>query len=299
MMFPDIVKIILLYVEPIRLCKFFNKHHMNFDFAFRYDARPYELSIDVLNCVFGNFPNVVLIGANIVKLITVDVKKIEVLMKSVRKLRISGRKTDRWEYDDNHDGNEYLDSLKGFPDCPNLEELEICNAYRASYIYMCDTPKLKKVTLRRWYCLDMHNFLMNRNVSTIVLAKFLVSIGDINDLAKVETLKTLIFNQCEDDWYCYSDEEVDILRMFFSLRRLKKYGCMGVFERVMIKKCPNLHHIVISDWSVSVKLEVLYNCTKLKTIHISGTGMGENTLDLSKFRYLRSFIFNGEELVVK
>ena len=59
------IKIVLQYVEPKDLGKFFNKHHIDFSFKFRYDARPHELVENIFDCIFENFPNIVLIGANI------------------------------------------------------------------------------------------------------------------------------------------------------------------------------------------------------------------------------------------
>lgn len=280
-MSPDVIRIVLGYVRPERLREWFEKWGrycgLNFDFKFVYDAKHYELDAEKMKIYFGEFSNIVLVGANVV----VDGNNMwKMDMGNIRDLRIQSR----------------TKSFVDFPDCPKLKNLELCcpNGWNVNHFRMFHAPKLKKISFVRCGDIDMKDVfgkMCGVNVKTILCDEFYISSEDMHCMRKLPVLDTLIFNNCMN--YTIGSYEYNFLRV----KRLENRGSkiFGI-EKYVILGCKSLQYLVVGCWDRDVDFRVLYECAKLRTVDIVCEGK-DLDLDLSRFTHLRSFRFNGREMI--
>ena len=224
-----------------------------------------------LNYLFGDFFGITLIGANIDGFVHGD--KLNVMMDSVRDLRVRDRNSGAFAH---------------FPDCPRLENLELCD-YSSMCFNMFRAPNLKNVFFNdcELYMMDVFGGMFGLKI--IVCHNYFVARGDVHCMGRIHTLDTLILNNCEMEHIIWKDELIKLRRL--ELRKTQTHDV----ENYVIPRCQNLRHLVIDRWNSDAKLEVLYECNELRTVDI----VCDNTfdLDLSRFAYLKSFIFNGRERI--
>ena len=280
-MIPDVVRIVLRYVRPEGLRGWFNEQKISFDFKFVYDAKPYELNVEELEVYFKGFKNIVLIGVNVVGFD--DHETLDVMMNNVKDLRICGR-------------NKMV-SFEKIPDCLKLENLELCDIDSLDE-KMFYAPYVKKIFFINCGNLDIEKVLSGEmcgiNVRTVVCQSFYISSDDMCCIMKLPNLDTLIFDDCEKN-----NLSRDRGYKFSRLRRLEKRKSeIFIVEKYVIPRCKELRELVVDGWNCNVNLEVLYECVNLRIVDIMCKDE-KLDLDLSRFAHLRSFRFNGKEMLGK
>lgn len=283
----DVVSIVLLYVKPMAIHGFFSGCGIDFGFKFRYDARPYELSIEKLNYIFGAFPNVRLIGVNLVNVTDENLWKLMLCMRKVKRLRICGKYT-MCRYSHSFNLHDMLTSVEKFPTCSNVRNLELCYIH-GNNLKMFDAPNLKKISIIKCYN-DESNILnmFTNNIQTIVLDSICITHKTLLTLGRFSDLKTLVFRQC---WkYITNYYEPFVFTHLKNVRRLEICTYDNGFVRDA--KFPSfLRHLVICNWPASENPSMLYEYTNLRTLIIPVISITINNikLDSSRFKNMRLF----------
>lgn len=120
----SILDIVLSYVEPINLVRFFVMHRLDFDKKFVYDMFVYDLTPKEIRCIFCNFPNVIVTGIFIYD-ISYDLCDMGISMCKVKRVKLIGRK---FSCDDEYYERCELDDINVFAGCVSILQFEICDA---------------------------------------------------------------------------------------------------------------------------------------------------------------------------
>lgn len=261
----DILTIILRYVEPSNLIKFFIKHHLDFNLKFQYDAVNEQLEIQSTNIIFNNFPNISLKSINIINI--GNSLKLNFSLTEARICKFYGI---RFIDPDGEKLDIYgtLSSLKFLQICPNITHLTLGNVNIQHIAYLTYCKQLKEL------CIDVADSdivrdqqinlskLINTNVKILILKHF-----DQLTLPRCPKIKHLEIIECN----C----SLDIFRKLEEYSNLKTFKFHGYIYEQKKSKSKSKKDIFNGyaklqniDWVIrdQRQYEILNKCKKLKKV---------------------------------
>lgn len=190
----DVLHVILPYVEPIILVRFFVIHNINFDTKFTYNMIQYGIDAVSATIICNMFPNMKLLGIHINNIIN-DLNDLNVRTNHLQHMKLSGMCIH------NHFGkfvklklNEYFCSVDALMNFTNLKTLTIENAniYNIDSLLYCKS--LQHLCIK---CsgnegrLDLYSLLECRKLKSIELHDLHVK-SDANDSGETHEFNQII-----------------------------------------------------------------------------------------------------------
>ena len=231
------------YVEPANLIRFFVKYGLDIDMKFAYDAFGCELSVELANNIFSNFPNIVVTGLHLVEVRRWKIGVLNFALDKLKKLRLDG-KVDRC-FDPHYD-EVYLRELDGLKECRNLVRFEICNFEVDNLDNLKECVKLRYVVIENCWC-DLK----------------------LEGLGGLRELKVLSLNNCdiEGNLKCFS-----LRRLVLSSWKVSN-KCVVDVDLNTFKECSQLRSVYLSAFEKVRGIEMLGNLKELRRVRI-GKGIG-------------------------
>lgn len=245
----NILNIMLSYVKPKNLIKFFIIHKLNFNIRFQYDAYNYSMTNNELEYVFRNFPNIVVTGLNID---TIDGDlDLEISINRLKRVKLEGK---YFSCSDSFYDRCDFEAMNGLKACQNIVSFKIC---KSNVINLEALSKCKKL---RTIILDSCTSLSNMNIPS-------------------ECLRNVNIYQCYNLAYLND--------IFENVRYLNIVYCVSLNNIEALKKSKNLSYLQISNCKSLIDISVLENCKKLRSLCIRCCNNIELMPNLTKCKKLQ------------
>lgn len=232
----NIIKIVVRYVRPYELKKFFQENCLSHSMKFSYDAMDCVLSLCELRKLIDFFCNMVLEGAYVELLRDGEVKWLKV--GKLRVYRVFG--SSRWCFDNlkvlNLSGCENITNLDFLSCCRRMEWLNLsgcCRLRELKGMGNLDVDVLRRLELEK--CEKLVGEDVGRIVGRFRRLRYL-NLGYVN-VADVDFLGECVELRYVDLSYVMKLKNVYSLMKCRKLRVLKMIGCCRVLDMNFLEEC--------------------------------------------------------------
>lgn len=269
-----VLNIVLMYVEPRYLIKFFAVHGFKLDLKFVYDMFNYDLMLVEIECIFMNFPNIVVIGMSVYD-VDDSLDRLPFSVHSLRRVKLVGKVFgcddeyyDRWDFDDNH-----IDVLR---ECKSIVYFEIMDSYVNSLNFLNRCLGLKTLKVSDCNCIEEISGFVNLWSLNVARCKEL-------RLVCGEKLKYLGMANCNgmcaircENLMCL---EVKRCSRIVDVNVVKELDCLvvlGVMDVSLVRNLDRIKHVYVNE------------CNERKKIVVGGGDVIRSVLDYRKYRRKRT-----------